>query len=335
MTGGYDSEIPDSLSKQWTDVPVQEDDYNAGIECVFKDSQKISISESASLDGNIIGGGDLDAFFKMTIDGHIVYDDKQVYRGHMISIYDISAVQYDGQTLLECNPHEVIENLNHEIHTSANPKCYNASERLSPGENFLSDQETLTSKDEHDNPGSYYLPIPAPVLSPMIYARIREDEIQHHYADAVREETELFRLRAKYTPNRPPGPTDYNNRCWDRAHIPNLKGALSDCLTAIGLLNSHRFDPITNKYEAQTEANYEFESAADIYNSTGYVYLKLKLPTKAIHYYSMALGDYPKFAASLYGRGVAEQALDQTTAAAADFSSAKTIDPKITLDFGT
>ena len=45
MNGGYHSEIPDSLSAQWSDVPTQEDGYYAGSECVFKDGQKISISE--------------------------------------------------------------------------------------------------------------------------------------------------------------------------------------------------------------------------------------------------------------------------------------------------
>jgi hypothetical protein len=43
---------------------------------------------------------------------------------------------------------------------------------------------------------------------------------------------------------------------------------------------------------------------------------------------------YPKFASSLYGRALAEQALEQTTAAE-DFPAAKTIDPKIAVDFGS
>jgi hypothetical protein len=39
---------------------------------------------------------------------------------------------------------------------------------------------------------------------------------------------------------------------------------------------------------------------------------------------------YPKFASSLYGRALAEQ-----TTAAEDFPAAKTIDPKIAVDFGS
>lgn len=114
---------------------------------------------------------------------------------------------------------------------------------------------------------SYYLPAPAPAISPTLYDRIRTDEIEHRYADAVRDETVLFRLLEKYTPNRPPGPTDYNMRCWDRAHTSNLRGALSDCQTAIVLLNSHRVDPIHNKHETQTEADYGLKSVADVYDS--------------------------------------------------------------------
>jgi len=327
MNGGHYSEIPDTLSAEWTNVPTQEDGYDAGSDCVFKDGQKISISESADQETNGEGGGDIDAFFKMTINGHLVYDEKQVYRGHLTSIYDVSAVQYEGRTLLECNPHEVIENLNHEFHTVANPTCYDASERLSPGENFLSDQEKLTSKDEHDNPEKYYLPLSVP-LPPMLYDRIRTYEVEHRYADAVREETVLIGiLVADYGPDA----SEYNQRCWDQAHIPNLSGALSDCQTAIALLkHSYAFDPIKRKTVQLAKG----EFGAYIYDSTGYVYLKLKLPAKAIFYYSAALSAYPNFASSLYGRALAEQLLGQTAAAATDFAAAKTIDPKITSDFG-
>jgi len=75
--------------------------------------------------------------------------------------------------------------------------------------------------------------------------------------------------------------------------------------------------------------------AANIYDSIGYVYLELKLPTKTVYYYSMALGAHPKFASSLYGRALGEQALGQTAAATTDFAAAKTVDPKITSDFGS
>jgi hypothetical protein len=158
MNGGSYSEIPDSLSAQWRDVPTQEDGYFAGSECTFKDGQKISVSESADQETSGMDGDDINEFFKMAIDGHIVYDEKQVYQGHKIySDYDISAVEYNGRSLLECNPRETYNGMGR---ISADPTCYDASARLSPGEKFLSGQEKSTSKDERDNPGSYYLPTP-------------------------------------------------------------------------------------------------------------------------------------------------------------------------------
>ncbi len=121
-------------------------------------------------------------------------------------------------------------------------------------------------------------------------------------------------------------------RYWDRAHTSNLKGALSDCQKAIALVKGiYAVDQHGNKFETPSTS----QMAANIYDSTGYVYLKLKLPTKAVYYYSTALGAYPKFASSLYGRALAEQALGQTAAAATDFAAAKKVDPKITSDFGS
>lgn len=162
--------------------------------------------------------------------------------------------------------------------------------------------------------------------------RIRLYEFEHRYADAVRDETVLLRVLDADGPDNAPEPSDYNMRCWDQAHTPNLKGALSDCQQAIALLkNSYGFDPADHKYELLTTG----QAVAEIYDSTGYVYLKLNLPTKAAGYYSTALSAYPKFASSLYGRALAEQALGQTAVAATDFTAAKTIDPKITSDFGS
>jgi tetratricopeptide (TPR) repeat protein len=140
--------------------------------------------------------------------------------------------------------------------------------------------------------------------------RIRLYEFEHHYADAARDDTTLLRVESAIPLDQDggAGPGDYNIRCWDRAHTPNLSGALSDCQKAIALLNvSDGFNP-ANKGEA----------VAEIYDSAGYVHLKLKHPAKAIFYYSAALSAHPKFASSLYGRALAEQALGQTAAATTD-----------------
>ncbi len=165
-----------------------------------------------------------------------------------------------------------------------------------------------------------------------LYDRIRLYEFERRYADAARDETVWLRLLTADGPDNAPGPNEYNIHCWDQAHTLNLIEALSDCQKAIALLKtSYGFDPANHKYELLTKS----KTAANIYDSTGYVYLKLKRPTQAIYNYSTALSLYPKFASSLYGRALAEQALGQTQAATADFTAAKTIAPNITKNFGT
>ncbi len=53
----------------------------------------------------------------------------------------------------------------------------------------------------------------------------------------------------------------------------------------------------------------------------------------SISNYSRALKIDPKFASSLWGRGLAEQQAGEKPAAAADFAAAKAIDPNVAKDF--
>ncbi|MBW4036622.1 MAG: hypothetical protein HIU90_14235 [Proteobacteria bacterium] len=134
MNGGYYSEIPAGLAADWKNIPDVEDQQ----ECRFANGQTVKISVSASQYAPTEGGGDLYGYFKLTIDDHVVFDDKEFYKGHGISIYTVSAVEYDGKSLIECNPHEVIDPATEARHAA--PECRDVSYRLAPG-NHLNNQE--------------------------------------------------------------------------------------------------------------------------------------------------------------------------------------------------
>ncbi len=106
----------------------------------------------------------------------------------------------------------------------------------------------------------------------------------------------------------------FNSRCWARAILGQLPQALADCNESLRLHpdNAHN---------------------AEVLDSRGLVYLKMKLFDAAITDYDAALKLSPKLASSLYGRGIAELAKGDSQKADADIAAAKLIDPKIVSEF--
>lgn len=111
----------------------------------------------------------------------------------------------------------------------------------------------------------------------------------------------------------PADPVPWNDRCWNRAITGNLAGALQDCQKARQLA----------------------PKSAYVLDSTGFVYLKMKNYPEAISSYQAALALQPKSASSLYGLGLAEQALGNQTQGAQHIATAQQIDPQIATNFGT
>jgi tetratricopeptide (TPR) repeat protein len=68
---------------------------------------------------------------------------------------------------------------------------------------------------------------------------------------------------------------------------------------------------------------------AELIDSRGFVYLKMKNPDAAIADYNAALAISPKMASSLYGRGLAERIKGDQAAASKDIAAAKAIQPDI------
>jgi tetratricopeptide (TPR) repeat protein len=108
----------------------------------------------------------------------------------------------------------------------------------------------------------------------------------------------------------PNDPETLNNRCWTRAVIGELQGALADCDKAIAL-----------------------RPTADVFDSRGFIYLKLGLLGRAIADYDAAIKREPKKALSLYGRGKAKLRNGDTAGGNADLAAAKSIQPDIAAEF--
>jgi tetratricopeptide (TPR) repeat protein len=108
----------------------------------------------------------------------------------------------------------------------------------------------------------------------------------------------------------PNDPEALNNRCWTRAIIGELQGALADCDKAIAL-----------------------RPTADVFDSRGFIYLKLGLLSRAIADYDAAIKREPKKATSLFGRGKAKLKNGDTAGGNADLTAAKSIQRDIAAEF--
>ena len=123
-------------------------------------------------------------------------------------------------------------------------------------------------------------------------------EAEGRSADAISDDMTAIILQ-------PRSSTAWNNLCWDRASVGDLGAALDACNLALRLT----------------------------YNDPDYLDLKMKNYKAAIIDYDAALKLRPTLASSLYGRGLAEQALQETGPANADIISAKEADPGIASEF--
>jgi tetratricopeptide (TPR) repeat protein len=103
----------------------------------------------------------------------------------------------------------------------------------------------------------------------------------------------------------------WKGRCWTRAILGELQGALEDCNNAL-----------------QSEPN-----DAAIFDSRAMTYMKMGLFDPAINDYDSALRLAPKLASALYGRGLAKRKKGDKLSSEADMSAAKKIQAKIDEDF--
>jgi len=135
------------------------------------------------------------------------------------------------------------------------------------------------------------------------FKRGRTYAIKHAYALAVPDFDEVLR-------QHPDGET-YNNRCWTRAVLGNLRGALKDCDEAL------RLKP----------------GLAVALDSRGLVDLKLGRNADAIRDYSASIDKDPRSVSSLFGRGLATRRSGGD--GSFDLSLAKSMDSNIGREFAS
>jgi tetratricopeptide (TPR) repeat protein len=103
-----------------------------------------------------------------------------------------------------------------------------------------------------------------------------------------------------------------DSRCWARVVLgEDLQQALADCNEALRLSPNN----------------------ADIFDSRGFVQLKLGNQAKAIADYDAALKLNPKLGSSLFGRGIAKQRKGDSAGASADIAAAKSLRATIAEEF--
>ncbi len=125
------------METKWQNFPY----YGEG-KCTFDDGQIVIAKEVDGHDTDELEGGvDPDGYFKLIINGHYVYDKMQFFTGHAKMTFDLSAIGYDGKTLLECNPQEQTDYDRDNV--TSNPVCYDESKRLLPGRKYLTHYEQL------------------------------------------------------------------------------------------------------------------------------------------------------------------------------------------------
>lgn len=127
---------------------------------------------------------------------------------------------------------------------------------------------------------------------------------KHDYARAIAEFTLAIRVDPKFA-------NAYNGRCLARALVGReLREALADCDESL------RLGP-----------------TPDIYNTRGFVQLKLGAFARAIADYSAAIEKKPKDADSLYGRGLAKLKSGDKRGGDADIAAAKAIKADIAEEY--
>jgi len=124
------------------------------------------------------------------------------------------------------------------------------------------------------------------------------------YVDDVNDQTAAITLDAKDA-------SAWNDLCEGLAEAGDLNDAMASCNEALTLA----------------------PRGLDFSDSRGFVDLKMKNYTQAVGDYGNVLSVDPEFAPSLYGRGLAEQALGDLRDSTADIEKAEQNDPNIATDF--
>lgn len=132
--GSGPPEIPAALATQWKNIH-----YRVAGKCDLRNGQDVSVS---TIDGMVGLGFNEDtpnSYFKMSIDNHVVYDEYMFDNafGSPAPRFNLSAIKYDGRSLLECLPPEPKQAGGGFL----KPVCKDASDRLAPGTKFLTDGE--------------------------------------------------------------------------------------------------------------------------------------------------------------------------------------------------
>ena len=135
--------LPSTVVAQWNNVP-----YQMAGECKFKDGETVSVSVTDGVVGQGMDQGLPDEYFTLNIGKHIIYDQLLFYSAfdNPNPSFVVSAVEYNGKTLLQCAPPQ--QNQNGKVVSAE--KCIDASNRLMPGTKFYTQAElnTWTSQQQ-------------------------------------------------------------------------------------------------------------------------------------------------------------------------------------------
>ncbi len=124
------------------------------------------------------------------------------------------------------------------------------------------------------------------------------------YEQAIADFDQAIRLKPDFA-------GAYDNRCWARAVVGNLKSALADCNQALKLAPP---------------------GSAGTFESRGFIFLKMTNFDAAVSDYEAALRRNPSQAGALYGRGLAKLRNEDSTGEA-DIAAAKALQPDIAEEY--
>ena len=143
-----------------------------------------------------------------------------------------------------------------------------------------------------------------PELSMAWFNRGETHRLKGDYLGAIEDFSRVIKLQPK-------DPVAWNNRCYYRAIAGQLDEALADCNRSLQLK----------------------PGVAYVLDSRGFTYLKMKKYDLAIKDYDQAIAKNDRDAAYFYGRGLARQAMHDSTGANSDIAAALKIDPGIVQKF--
>lgn len=171
--------------------------------------------------------------------------------------------------------------------------------------------DAYAKKGETDNAIDDYSQLLAlePNFAPALDNRGNEFTKEGQYDRAMQDYNQAIQLQ-------PDQFKAYNNRCLVRAIIGDLQPALADCDQALKLALKLAPDEVSH-----------------IYDSRGFVNLKMKNAAAAIADYDEAIKSDPTLGSSFYGRGLAKQMRGDRLDGDADLAVAKKLTPTIAEQF--